>query len=93
MTDAKRVDCRHPCDKCGYDLRSGRLDGCCPECGHAIRESLVDPRITSWGLNDLQLASRDPTQSGVSWVSVILAIVVAFLLGFGVLLLRIVPFL
>ncbi|QQE10477.1 hypothetical protein JD969_13310 [Planctomycetota bacterium] len=34
MTDA------YCCIGCGYNLRTLKLDGCCPECGKAVKESL-----------------------------------------------------
>lgn len=32
-----------PCTICGYNLRTCRVDGVCPECGTAISESLSEP--------------------------------------------------
>lgn len=34
------IACELPCIHCGYDLRTMRLDGQCPECGKACRDSL-----------------------------------------------------
>ena len=29
-----------PCVRCGYDLRTQPRDARCPECGHAVRQTL-----------------------------------------------------
>ena len=48
---ARRVEGEWPCDGCGYNLRGLSADGRCPECGHAVADSLratslfhADPR-------------------------------------------------
>ncbi len=46
MTDpAIRIAQQLPCIACGYELRSLRLDECCPECGSPCTDSLASPTL------------------------------------------------
>lgn len=45
MFGTEHISKNIPCMDCGYNLRSLGPDGCCPECGRAIAESLRAERL------------------------------------------------